>query len=166
MCIRDRNGDWSRIPAPERTPNEGWAVGSDGSVWTWANYRIDYPDTAFLARTRNGDWASWEREGLPPFADMQAEIDTAVAPYGALWVAAPVWASTGRAIAKSCDGVSRFDGVTLSTYLEDHCVRSLSIGPDGSVWLRANEAVTRFDRSDRKPVHTYVIAPPIVNGAG
>ena len=158
--------DWVSVVAPERAPNDSWTVGPDGSVWMWANYRIDYPDTAFLARMKDGVWTSWERDDLPPFADMQPGIDTAIAPDGALWVAAPVWRSSVGDIVKRCRGVTRLDGVTVTTYLEDHCVHSLSIGPDGSVWLRANEAGFQGARSEREPVHTYVIAPAAVTDAG
>lgn len=148
--------DWTRFVAPDRAPYEGWIVGPDGTVWTWAHYWIHYPDSAFLARLKDGDWTSWEGDAVPAFADMQPGIDTAVAPDGALWVGAPVWVSSVGDLVKRCRGVARFDGDTLTTYLGDYCVRSLSIAPDGSVWLRANEAGAH---SRFRPLHTYVILP-------
>lgn len=154
--------DWTRFVAPERPPYEGWTVGADGSVWTWAHYRIAYPDSAFLARLKDGTWTSWERDELPAFADMQPGIDTTVAPDGALWVGAPVWASSAGDMVKRCRGVARFDGVTLTAYLGDHCVRSLSIGPDGAVWLLANEAGGQGAQSQLRPLHTYVILPTAI----
>ena len=60
---------------------------------------------------------------------------------------------------RRCRGVTRFDGRTTTTYLDDHCVQSLSISPDGSVWLRANEAGRNGRRSQQAPFHTYVITP-------
>lgn len=158
------DGEWVHFEAPERAPNHGWTVGPDGSAWTWAHYRINHPDTAFLARLRDGVWTSWEREELPPLDEPQPRLDTAVAPDGALWVAAPVWVSSMNDIVKRCRGVTRFDGLTPTTYLEDHCVQSLSIGPDGSVWLRANEAGRQGGLSQRAPFHTYAILPAVVTG--
>ena len=50
----------------------------------------------------------------------------------------------------------------LGDNIEELSADFLSVGPDGSVWLRANEAGRNGRRSQQAPFHTYVITPAAV----
>jgi hypothetical protein len=84
-----------------------------------------------------------------------------VAPDGSLWVP-PRLGESGVEVRSVCDhaidGVARFDGKTWSRYLLGHCVQTMDIAGDGSVWLLATE-------SDEDLRHLSVITPEAVAAA-
>ena len=121
----------------------------DGEVWTRT---YDFPLT-WLAATPDGSvWGMDAQQGLLRFAGEaweqvprpagheQAALHgtLAVAPDGAVWVAAPLV-------------LARFDGQAWTTYPPAGGVEALAVGPApaggsaGTVWLATNHGVVRFD---------------------
>jgi hypothetical protein len=133
-------------------------AGPDGSLWLvgtrWPN-EGPQPGPA-LARL--------DRSGWTTFGDLDAGFGWGqmvgvffgshlldVAPDGALWpnISTDLFAHAG---------VARFDGVTWQRFLDGRTVHDLDAGPDGSVWVRAEDAST----DGQGPIHTYVITPEAV----
>jgi hypothetical protein len=122
-------------------------VGSDGTFWfAYAEPLMidgelvlddDAPDPdkaalgeSFLMRFGDNGWQLWgAAEGVP---SMSASI-LIPAPDGGLWVR-----HNHRWWGPGVDGIFRFDGSTWRHFLPGHSFKSVSVAPDGSVWLLAD----------------------------
>jgi hypothetical protein len=66
----------------------------------------------------------------------------------------------GHECGARCGGAAHYDGTTWTSYLEEYCISDLAIGPDGSVWLGAEDY--DYDTDMLGPSSLYVITPEAV----
>ena len=112
------------------------------------------PPQALLQTFKGGASSAHPGNPLPEFARPGADCwGGVVAPDGAIWVG-----SAGcQGGPEGGTGLYRFDGQTWTTFLPGHVVRSLDIGPDGSVWVDATRMVGDLAVNDTSGL--YVITP-------
>ena len=137
-------GPWEPL---DSTSGRGEMVASpDGVIW-----RQTIPDT--ITRLEDEGWQRWDLEqqtdpGAPERIAGGGPV--AVGQDGSLWLTArPPGARRG------CHGVYRFDGTTWTHFVEDLCLYSIDVAPNGWVWLRAAPGLTRGEG----PVDLYAIDP-------
>jgi hypothetical protein len=153
---------WQPMDTPSGFPGQ-WelVVGPADGLWVrlWEGSVADFGTPPMsLAHWDGSTWQRWDREHFPIEAGeslLGAFQPVDAAPDGSLWgrVAWPSWESpfSREWTEPECDGVARFDGTTLSRYLEGLCVGALDVAPDGSAWLLAGP--------DHDQWELYVITP-------
>ena len=161
--------DWM-LPDWMPTDLEGWTLVEDEwvpvSMAELRAWHEEYPD----------------RESHYPEQDLWPSLlwgELHVAADGSVWVAARLgeqwwgvsWWQDDSAVfdrpicERGIDGVAHFDGVTWSRFLQGHCIESMDIAADGSVWLLAAESGARTDQPFIR-TQTYVITPESIAAAG
>jgi hypothetical protein len=144
--FRYEDGDWKHLPGVDGLID----VGRDGTLW--------HDSGNGLNRFVDGEWTRWTSADLPDIRfgvalGHEPEVhdhEFKVAPDGSLWFG--LWQQGADGNDPSlCDGLARFDGVTLDRFLRGRCTSSMDIAPDGSVWLRSSD--------DPYTTDLYVITP-------
>jgi hypothetical protein len=155
---------WEHVgETPPATEVAAADVGQDGTLWMrwqvmhWqelpdGGWEGEYTDAEGWARLIDDGWTLWsDPSELPrPAGPHDGGVGYQVGPDGSLWFAPAAPEPDGS----ECDGLARFDGTTLTRFLQPLCLYNLAIGPDGSVWALAG---ADYWVEEDPPVETYVI---------
>lgn len=137
-------------------------VGDDGTLWVEYQRepdlaRTDGYERSGIARFDGTGWQEWDaaafegEEADGPRRSFLGYFDfEAIAPDGSLWGSVGEWG-----------GLARFDGQTVTRYLEGQRIGTVAAAADGSVWVIAQEPLAR-DGEDGALTGLYLITPEAV----
>ena len=160
--------DWEQLDVPTRGRTH-FDVGQDGTVWAWGWVSAEQDEARWArgevrpnwARLEDGAWTTFETLGDVTHLSNTHDggAGHAVAPDGS------VWFNPGSYDAERgtpCDGVARFDGASVTRFLQPLCLFNIAFGPDGTAWVMAGR--DPWVRGADRLVETYVLRPEVAMG--
>lgn len=147
---------WETLESPGKDIY-GLDVGRDGAVWVSVTGADRDRMNRLLLRAGADGWITHD-----PGRRYLRLAENAVGDDGALW-----YAATGDPmISGGCDGVTRTDGTTTTTFLPGLCIYDIAIGPEGDVWLETSSwDGDYFVPESVGPLEVHVITQEAVEAA-